>query len=395
MTSKKGSATEGALSGVKIVDLTDERAIYGAKLLADLGADVVRPEPPEGDPLRQRGPHDERAGRGQQSLWHAFFGSSRHTLPLDPADSRSRATLAELLADADLVLTCDHAWAREIADLGAARTRQPRLVHIAVTSFGKDNPWQDFRAPDLVAGALGGAVATTGLPETTPIKTFGELNFMVSGVYAAIAALAGLAHARATGEGQRVDVPVHECIASCLEQVFMMYWYGERAMGRGRVLPRQGGVHWSMAYVVMPARDGAIMITPAPDFDAQLAWLIEEDAHQDLLDPKYALPENQPLYIARMMQVLREWVQDQDPEALFFKAQDRHAPYGWVLPIERLADNPQLEARNWWVPYQVGEHAVAGPGAPYHFSATPWQHRDPEIVSPDNVLDLLGWSNPR
>jgi crotonobetainyl-CoA:carnitine CoA-transferase CaiB-like acyl-CoA transferase len=352
---------------------------------------VIRPEPPEGDPLRQRGPF---TADGADSLWYAYFGSSRRCCAVDLAAPADRARLQALVERADVVLTCRGAFATDAVDLAAARSERPALVHVAVSSFGADGPWRDLLAPDLVAGALGGAVATTGTPDTTPLKTFGELNFMVSGVYAAIAALAALRHARNTGEGQQVEVPVHECIASCLEQVLMFACYGE-AMGRGRVLPRQGGTHWSMAFTVMPAAGGAIMTTPMPDFDAQLAWLIEEDAHQDLLDEQYALPENRPLYVGRMMQVMREWVANQDPEALFFKAQARHAPYGWVLPIERLADNPQLAARDWWVPYAVGSQTVKGPGAPYRFSATPWQHRDSEPVAADRLLAELGWEGAR
>jgi benzylsuccinate CoA-transferase BbsE subunit/naphthyl-2-methylsuccinate CoA transferase subunit len=381
---------EGALTGVRVVDLTDERAIYAAKLLADLGADVVRPEPAGGDPLRRRGPRTTT----DESLWYAFFASGRRFVTLAPETAEGRDRLQRLVEVADIVLTCDGAFAADAVDLTAARARRPALVHVAVSSFGDDGPWRDFLAPDLVAGALGGAVATTGTPDTTPLKTFGELNFMVSGVYAAIAALAALRHARATGEGQRVAVPVHECIASCLEQVLMLNWYGE-AMGRGRVLPRQGGTHWSMAFTVMPARNGAIMVTPMPDFDAQLAWLVEDGAHQDLLDDRYSQPENLPLYIARMMQVMREWVADKDPEALFHEAQARHSPYGWVLPLERLADNPQLAARAWWTQYAVGDRTVNGPGAPYRFSATPWQHRDGETLAPDRVFEALGWEQRR
>lgn len=385
----------GPLSAVRVLDLTDQRGIYAAKLLADLGADVVRPEPPEGDPLRRRGPHHASNG---ESLWYAFFASSRRFVTIDLHSPEDRNRLQQLLERADIVLTCDGAFAVDVLDLEATCARCPSLVHVAVSSFGDSGPWKDLLAPDLIAGALGGAVAATGVPETTPLKTFGELNFMVSGVYAGIAALAALYHARATGEGQRVSVPVHECIVSCLEQVLMLAWYGEK-MGRGRILPRQGGTHWSMAFTVMPAKGGAIMTTPMPDFDAQLAWLVEEDAQQDLLDEKYHDPANLPMYIGRLMQVMREWVANQDPEALFLRAQERHAPYGWVLPIERLAENPQLQARNWFVPFRVGDQTVSGPGAPYRFSETPWQYRAPvESASATVNQDLLaeiGWEAAR
>ena len=209
----------------------------------------------------------------------------------------------------------------------------------------------------------------------------------------AIAALAALYSRRRDGRGQRVDVSVHECIASCLEQVFMFYWYADRLGRQERVLPRRGSKHWSDAYQVFPTRDGAVMVTPTPSFDSQLAWLIEEDVHEDLLDEKYSNPDNLRQLILRVMEIMREWVAGKESEALFFEAQSRHAPYGWVLPPRRLAENPQLIAREWFTDYEIDGRVFKGPGAPYHFSDTPWSiapgKREPESI--DDVLASLDW----
>jgi crotonobetainyl-CoA:carnitine CoA-transferase CaiB-like acyl-CoA transferase len=266
---------EGTLAGVRILDLTDERGIYGAKLLADLGADVVRPEPVDGDPLRRRGPHRDEAADGSTSLWHAFFASNRRFFSVDPLTDEGSEQLRRLVERSDIVLTCDGAFGTAAVDLNAALQKKPELVVVDATSFGPDGPWKDYLAPDLVAGALGGACATTGDADTPPLKGFGELNFMVSGAYVAIAALSALYSARQTGKGQRVDVSVHECIASCLEQVFMWIWYGDQLqVAKGPVLPRQGSKHWSNGYIVMPALGGSIMVTPTPDPQAQILWLV-------------------------------------------------------------------------------------------------------------------------
>lgn len=363
----------GALDNLRILDLTDERAIYGAKMLADLGAEVVRPEPPDGDPLRKRGP---RIGDGPAggSLWHAFFASSRRFVTLDPATAAGRSLLQKFVDGTDVVLASTGAFGVAEAGLSDARRLRPELVVVEISSFGPDGPWRDYLAPDLVAGALGGAVATTGDADTPPLKCFGELNFILSGAYAAIAALAALHHVRDTGAGQGVHVPVHECIASCLEHVLLWYWYHDRMPNAvGPALERRGSLHWTNAYAVMPAKGGSIMVTPTPNFDNQLVWLIEKDAQEDLLDPKYQAPEHRRNYIRRFMEVLRNWVATKDVEELFFEAQDHHAPYGWVLPINKVAANPQLEARDWWVEYPTAAATVRGPGAPYRFGDTPWR----------------------
>ena len=393
----KRQSGAGALDGVRVLDLTDERAIYGAKLLADLGADVVRPEPDGGDPLRRRGPFHGVAGT-RDSLWHAFFASSRRFCRI--ADGKAGTAQLQALAQrADIVVACPGGLADRLR-LDDLQRDRPDLVLVWPSSFGADGPWTDFMAPDLVAGALGGAVATTGDADTPPLKLFGELNFALSGAYTAIAALAGLYRVQEGGPGQRVDVPVHECIASCLEHVFMWFWHHDKLpMASGPVLPRRGSLHWSNAYVVMPAKGGSVMVTPTPSFDNQLVWLIEKDAQQDLLDPKYQELENRRAFVQRMMQVLREWVATRDVEELFFEAQEHHSPYGWVQDVERVAANPQLKARDWWTRYRGdGEQGdleappweTDGPGAPFAFSETPWQLRPPEAVAdPDPAA--LGW----
>ena len=378
----------GALEKLRVLDLTDERAIYGAKLLADLGADVVRPEPPAGDALRRRGPHLSHSDHG--SLWYAFFASNRTTVRLDPSTDAGQAELARMVSEADVVLACDGAFGVDEARLEAVAATRPELVVVDTSSFGPDGPWRDFLAPDLVAGALGGAVATTGDVDTPPLKTFGDLNFVLSGAYAAIAALAAVNRVRGGGCGDFARVSVHESIASCLEHVLMWYWYQDQLpVAAGPVLERRGSLHWSNAYVVMPAQDGAIMVTPTPSLDRQLVWLIEEEAQQDLLDPKYQEPANRRTFIRRLMTVLREWVATRDVEGLFLEAQqERHAPYGWVLPVDKVAENPQLAARNWWATYRVGDAEVQGTGAPFHLSETPWAMAPPRA-------EERPWTTPR
>lgn len=381
--------SEGALNGVRVIDFTDERGIYGAKLLADLGADVVRPEPAEGDPLRQRGPFAGGSSAAGPSLYYAFMGSNRRSFTLDDT---TRDTLLKLVQAADIILACDDHLAADWLDLNAVRA--DHQVYVDLTSFGESGPWADYLAPDLVAGALGGSLATTGDVDTPPLKSFGELNFMVSGVYLAIAGLSALAHVRARGEGQRVALSTHECIASCLEQVFMFYWYHE-VMQRpeGEVLARRGATHWSNAYTVMNGKDGSIMITPTPDFDRQLAWLVEEDAHGDLLDEKYSDPANIQILIGRTMQLLAEWVAGKEVEPLFLEAQKRRIPYGWVQPLARLGENPQLQARGWFQTVEVQDRTLTFPGAPYHFSKTPWalQGQGQAGVDTTEILNDIGW----
>jgi crotonobetainyl-CoA:carnitine CoA-transferase CaiB-like acyl-CoA transferase len=141
------------------------------------------------------------------------------------------------------------------------------------------------------------------------------------------------------------------------------------------------------------------MVTPAPDFDTQLMWLIEEGAQEDLIDPKYQEPENLRLRVERSMEVLRNWSAGKDAEELFLQAQERHCPYGWVLPLEAVAENPQLAARNWYRSLEIGDKVITAPGAAFHFSSStgsielPLRPYPTAATQAAEILTDLGWSN--
>jgi crotonobetainyl-CoA:carnitine CoA-transferase CaiB-like acyl-CoA transferase len=143
----------------------------------------------------------------------------------------------------------------------------------------------------------------------------------------------------------------------------------------------------------MSAKNGHIMVTPTPSLDNQLVWLIEEDAYEDLLDPKYQEPLGRALWARRMMEVLRSWVSDKDVESLFFEAQAHHAPYGWVQSIPQVAENPQLEARSWWTTTKIDSESVKTTGSPFRMSESLANPRDlaDVAVSGEDILDVCGW----
>ena len=386
------------LEDLTIIDLTDERGIYGAKLLSDLGASVIRPEPRDGDPLRKRGPLRETRDPDLASLWYAFFASNRRFFSLSLEDENECQALRRQISRADIILRCDNHFTEPVIDIDTLIKENPKLILIDMSSFGKAGPWKDYLAPDLIAGALGGSAATTGDFDTPPLKGFGELNFMVSGVYLAIAALSALYDRGESGSGQSASISVHEAIASCLEHVFMFYWYADTLDRKeGKVLPRRGALHWSDAYDVMKTKKGSIMITPTPDFDNQLMWLIEEGVQEDLIDPKYLEPENLRLRVDRSMEILRKWALTKEAEPLFFEAQSRHAPYGWVLPLEELMQNPQLRARSWFRKQSIEDQTVECPGAPFRLKRVGEEIKLPLAahVGPDEhkeqLLKEIGW----
>lgn len=379
------------LSQTRVLDLSDERSIYGVKLLADNGATTIRPEPLSGDALRRRGPFDNET---DESLWYLYYASSRHQVQLTESIEESRQRLSELVLRADVCfLGADNELA-QLIEIDKALDENKSLVIVDCSPFGTKGPWSEFKAPELIAAALGGSAGVTGTPDTPPLKLFGELNFNIVGAYVAVAALSGIRHAKESGQGQFIEVNAHECIASSLEHVFMWYFYQAASPNaRAKALERRGSLHWTNLYEVMSTKNGAMMVTPTPNLDAQLAWLIEENAFQDLLEPRYEELENRREFYQRFMQVIRDWVGEQDTEELFFKAQDRHSPYGWVQDIAQVAENPQLEARDWWQSLKLAEKSIKIPGPAFRFAETPAKIRRSEWVDvgSTDVLSEIGW----
>jgi crotonobetainyl-CoA:carnitine CoA-transferase CaiB-like acyl-CoA transferase len=175
------------LDGIRVVDLSTEIAgPYCTKLLADAGADVVKVEPPGGDPLR-------RSGSG---ALYEFLNTSKRSVAGSPSDPEVQA----LLAAADVVV------ASEPFDDAALRRANPALVTVVVTPFGEDGPWAGWAATEFTLQAWCGSTGSRGAPEAPPLAAGGRIGEWMAGTYAGVAALATAWRAEHTGHGEHVDV---------------------------------------------------------------------------------------------------------------------------------------------------------------------------------------------
>jgi benzylsuccinate CoA-transferase BbsE subunit/naphthyl-2-methylsuccinate CoA transferase subunit len=390
VTGNQKQPVDPPLAGVRVLDLADERGIYGSKLLADLGASTIRLESSHDDGLRKRGPLNKNG----ESLWYSYYASNRVVIEIDTESDHGITQLKKLVSKADIIIDTGIVNSITSTEFNL-NDLNSKVVHVDVSSFGQNGPWKDFLAPDLIAGALGGSVAATGDINTTPIKLFGDQSFLVSGTYAAIAALTGLYDSYETGLGGRIDIPVHETIASTLEHVLMFALYpGFFPWADGKVLPRRGSLHWGNAYEVVPAIGGSIMVTPTPNVEKQIAWLVEEQVEEDLLDERYTALEHRQEFVKRIMTVLRKWVATKDAESFFHEAQSRHYPFGLVMKPNEVANNPHLKERNWWKEYPTENSVAKGPGDPYKFSRSVLNKPAKQITFTslsENILNTIGW----
>ena len=160
------------LGDIRVLDLAGPPGVYCAKLLADLGADVIKIERPGGDPLRNIGPffHDEPDP--EKSLYWFQFNTSKRsiTLNLDSADGRE--ILEKLVAKADVIVETFPPGHLEQMGLGYGTLRElnPRLILTSITPFGQTGPYQDFKGSDIIAQAMGGLMNLAGFPEDPPLR---------------------------------------------------------------------------------------------------------------------------------------------------------------------------------------------------------------------------------
>ncbi|MEX2228805.1 MAG: CoA transferase [Dehalococcoidia bacterium] len=362
-----------ALAGLTVLDLTSEWGAYATKLLADMGADVIKIEPPGGDPARAVGPfaHDVVDPERSLRFWH--FNTSKRSVVLDLADEAGRAALRALAARADLVIEDRAPGELDALGLGydALARVNPALVVTSVTPFGQSGPYAGYRASDLTVLAMGGLLDITGDPDRPPVRPFGGQAYQVASLYAAFASLAALRHARATGEGQHVDVSAQACIATCSRLTGNYIANG--------VIPHRQGPRDFFVYPadVFPCRDGdVLLITPTQDQWLRLvAWIASEGMAVDIADERFEAPLYRRDHHRELLEPISRWTRTHTTDEIFRAGQERRLPFGSVATIDQVVANPHLAARGFFVPIThpaLGE-TFAYPGPPYLCSRTPWR----------------------
>jgi crotonobetainyl-CoA:carnitine CoA-transferase CaiB-like acyl-CoA transferase len=200
------------LAGLRVLDLSDARTHLVGRILGDLGADVVKVEPPGGDPLRRQGPWLGGAEHPERGLCWLAWNASKRSIVLDLDSEPDRERLRALARTADVWLESDAPGALAARGLGADRlcAANPRLVHCSITPFGQGGPHAAHRAHDLVLVARGGNVNMTGPPDRPPVRCSLPTSSYHGSAEAALAVAIALCQRDATGAGQQVDVSLHE-----------------------------------------------------------------------------------------------------------------------------------------------------------------------------------------
>jgi crotonobetainyl-CoA:carnitine CoA-transferase CaiB-like acyl-CoA transferase len=372
------------LEDLRVLEIGDRGEVAG-KLLADAGADVLRVEPPAGARSRCLGPFRGDVPGPDGSLRYGYFNTSKRGITLAPDTADGRVLWRRLVQTADVVIDSSGPGVLDALDCGYGEfADRSALIWCSITPFGLTGPWRDWATTDLVAMALGGPVASCGYDDHTlpPVCPDGDHSLWISGEYAAIGILTALYDRDRTGDGQLVDVSVHEAISGTTEGAFGNYEYF------GRVVQRQTGRHAEInpsspwQYRCRDGRYVNLMGGGIPrsvqTWRALVAWLKEHGLAADLGDPKYEPlvhtdARNPSPERAHVVEVLGRFVETLTVEEAYRGGQALHTAWGAIRRPEENLDDPHWADRGFFVEQEVAGHGapVRYPGAPYRFSATP------------------------
>ena len=371
----------GVLDGIRVLDLAGVSGALAGKLLAGLGADVVKVEPPGGDPARRIPPFVDGVPHPERSLFFWFYGLGKRSLVLDWRREPER--LAALAALADVLIETEPPGTLAALGLGpeALRARNPGLIVAQVTPFGQTGPYRDWRASDTVAQAMGGMLYVNGHEDGPPLRSLGLQAYHQAGIFAAAGVLAAL-HAREdTGRGQDVDVSLQAAAAGALEQVPGFFHQD------GRVHARHGSLHWTRHFRVARCRDGWVMHCTLGDWTSLLEWVKADGLGAGIDDPALEEIPNRQAAAERIFDALDAWVARYTVAEITEGAQLRRIPYAAVRAPEALLEDPQLVERGFFVPIEHPEigRTVRHPGAPFVLTDAPWRVARPPRLGEHNA----------
>ncbi len=400
--------SESALGDIRVLDLTGEAGQYCTKLLADLGADVIKIEPPGGDPVRALPPHYK--DNADASLYWLNLNTSKRSVTLNLDDGGGRDLFKRLAATADIIV--ESFQPGYLAGIGLGyedlAALKEDIIVTSISGFGQDGPHAQYKAPDIVGVAAGGVMWMAGEPTDPPNVPPWRQGYISASIIGAATSLIALFHRDQSGEGQHVDVSMQEAL-SIAQETAMQTWDMLEAL-RCRTGSR-GIIPFDVPGIgVYECSDGHVfgyLGTPggAP-WSEMLAWMDEEGMAEDLTgEPYKEFIDNlnlrflttfteDPGAIAQKIQtmthitgILRKFTATKTKWEMYEQGQGRRLLWGIVSTPKDLAENPQLKARNWLTPVEHAElkATLNYPGTPYRLSETPWAiHARPPLVGEHN-----------
>ena len=351
------------LAGLKVLELARILAgPWAGQTLADLGADVIKVEAPEGDGTRLWGPpFVEREDGAREAAYYHGCNRGKRSITADFRDANDLERITALASGADVVIEnfLPGKLTKFGLDYASLSQGNSGLVYCSISGFGQDGPRRDEPGYDFVVQAMSGFMALTGEPEGEPMKHAMSISDLFCGLYSTIAIQAALAMRARTGTGQHIDMALYDCSVALLAHQAQSYFT------TGHNPPRMGNMHAQVsAYGVFPTRDGPVVLAPAND--RLFRKLLEVFERHDLLDDaRFATNEGRINNRAQIDSIIAEETAKWGRDALLEACATRGVPAGPILEVSEVFEQPQVRARGMTFPMAEG---LTGLRSPFKFS---------------------------
>ena len=357
----------GPLEGYRVLDLADEKGAQCVKTLAELGADVIKVEPPEGDPMRFLPPFAGEVPHPERSLWFAYYNTDKRGVTLNLAIEDGRELFKGLFARSDVVVESflPGELAKHGFDFESLQRINPKIILTSITGFGQSGPHSAYKAPDLVCFAMGGPMYPSGEQGQAPCAAPGNLAYGVAGAWAAAGTILALYSRAATGVGQHVDVSGQEAAAMITDSAITRHSY------EGSIVPREGSTYpWITPGDLYPCNDGWVRIVAGQvvHWRRLVEWM---GSPPPLDDPSWENREKRNQNRSMVDRMVADFTRRFARGELFAAGQKLGVP---VTPVNTPAEYMKSEAaqsRNFFIDVEhpvLGRHPYAGP--PYKLSLT-------------------------
>ncbi|MFJ7747864.1 CaiB/BaiF CoA transferase family protein [Peribacillus sp. NPDC097295] len=385
---------EQALSGLKVLDLSRNIAgPYCTKMLADLGAEVIKIEQPgKGDPSRKEGPFPNDEPNHDASGLFGYLNNNKIGITLDLKSERGVEIIKTLVRDADVLV--ENFSPRVMPSLGLSydvlKEINPNLVMTSISNFGQQGDYRDFKGTELITQAMSGFAYQIGDESREPLRAGGALRMMeyISGAFASMSTLAAIAGRRNGNKGKHVDVSITEC--AVLQTPY-------RTVQNS--FPSSPSI-FTKRYVTLPSiekcKDGYIGISILTGKQWQDFCCMTE-MYDWVEDPRFMELFNRIKHRDEFRGRVDKWLMEHTKEEIFKLGVEWRVPITAIPTFGEMLDFPQYKEREFFVSVNhpiMGE--VVQPGAPYRLSETPWEIRKPApLLGEDNAYlfgEILGFT---
>ena len=363
--------SESALGPFRVLDLTDEKGLLCGRILASLGTEVIKVEPPGGDPARNIPPFYQDVANPERSLYYFAYNAGKKSITLNIETMDGQSIFKRLVETSDFIIESFKPGYMKRLDLDYSQLSRinPRIIMTSITPFGQKGPYRNYKSSDLMCTAMSGFMYLTGDPDRAPLRISVPQAYLLGAAEATAGTMIAHYHRERTGQGQHVDVAIRDALIKITINA-VPWWEHDRK------IMKRGGPYWglrdSQARVLWPCKDGWVSFAlHGSKFGVRtnrqlVEWADEEGMADDLLKSidwiNLDMEKADRAMLGQMEATVARFFMAHTQKEITERGLARGIMVSPVQTIEDIWNCPQLRARDFW---KEVEHPDLGTTIPY------------------------------